>query len=41
MNLEMEKNCELQNHLIYFILNHWIWIAKMDFHPPFLGECNV
>ncbi len=24
-----------------FFKNHWIWSMKMDFHLPFLGECNV
>jgi hypothetical protein len=33
--------CEFQHHLNVFLKNHWIWTIKMDFHPPFLGECNV
>jgi hypothetical protein len=32
------KMCELQHHLNFFLKNHWIWIVKMDFHMPFLGD---
>jgi hypothetical protein len=41
MNLEMEKNVNFSNIEIFFLKNHWIWTTKMDFHLPFLGECNV
>ncbi len=26
---------------LFFLKNHWIWIVKMDFHLPFLGQCSV
>jgi hypothetical protein len=33
--------CELQHYLNVFLKNQWIWIVKLDFHPPFLGERSV
>jgi hypothetical protein len=41
MNLEMEKNCELQHHLNVFKENHWIWIFEKDFKPSILVQCSV
>jgi hypothetical protein len=42
MNLEMEKkNVNFNIIQMFFLKNHLIWTAKMDFHSPFLGEWNV